>query len=181
MATTPPLPDSVLAARAQDGDPDAFEFLVRRHQDTVYRIALRVLGDEADAADTAQEALIAAWHRLPDLADVERFGSWLYRIASRRALNLARDRAPEAPTDSVDEAGPSPTPEQYSLAGGLRDALAEALTGLPPPQRICWVLRELEGMGYAEIAEIVDTTPNAVRGRIHRARTQLVEVLKPWR
>ncbi|MBV2362657.1 RNA polymerase sigma factor [Streptomonospora nanhaiensis] len=177
----PGAPDSALVARAQDGDADAFEALVRRHQDTVYRIALRVLGHEGDAADAAQDALVAAWHRLPDLADPASFRAWLYRIAGRRALNLARARAPEAPADRVEAAAGLPGPEQHTVAGGLRRALARALAALPPGQRACWVLRELEGMGYEEIAEVVGAGPDAVRGRIHRARARLVEELAPWR
>ncbi|MDA0562905.1 sigma-70 family RNA polymerase sigma factor [Streptomonospora sp. S1-112] len=177
----PDPPDSALVTRAQDGDPDAFEVLVRRHQDTVYRIALRVLGDEGDAADAAQEALVAAWHRLPDLADPVSFRAWLYRIAGRRALNLARARTPEAPADNVEAAATPAGPEQHTVAGDLRHALARALAGLPPGQRTCWVLRELEGMGYEEIADVVGAGPDAVRGRIHRARARLVEELAPWR
>ncbi|WP_067963649.1 RNA polymerase sigma factor [Nocardiopsis trehalosi] len=175
-------PDDPLVVRAQDGDPAAFEALVRRHQDTVYRIALRVLGDPVDAADAAQEALVAAWRGLPGLDDPGVFRAWLYRIVTRRALNALRARVPETPADTVEEPRSAAAgPEQYTVAGGLRDALARALADLPPPQRVRWVLRELEDMSYEEIAETVDATPNAVRGRIHRARTHLVEALRPWR
>lgn len=176
------LPESVLVERAQDGDDRAFEDLVRRYQDTVYRIALRVLRDPADARDAAQEALITAWRRLPELADPRSFPAWLNRIVGRRALNMLRARKPVEPVEDDERLeAREPGPVGETLAGDLREALLEALSGLPPPQRICWVLREMEGLGYEEIAEIVDTTPTAVRGRIHRARTHLVEALEPWR
>lgn len=182
MTTNLHIPEETLVERAQDGDTAAFEVLVRRHQDTVYRIALRTLGDDGEAADAAQEAFITAWRKLPDLADVRTFRSWLYRITNRRALNIIRARRPEGPIgDDAAPPDPAPGPEQHSMASGLRTALLSALAGLPPPQRICWTLRELEGLGYEEIAEIVDATPTAVRGRIHRARTHLVEALEPWR
>ncbi|MCY9783988.1 sigma-70 family RNA polymerase sigma factor [Nocardiopsis sp. EMB25] len=176
------LSESVLVERAQDGDDRAFETLVRRHQDTVYRIALRILREPADARDAAQEALVTAWRKLPELADTESFAAWLNRIVGRRALNVLRARRPETPIEDGERimaAGPGPVAEAF--AGGLREALFEALSGLPPPQRVCWILREMEGLGYEEIAEIVDATPTAVRGRIHRARTHLVEALESWR
>ncbi|GAA1453160.1 RNA polymerase sigma factor [Nocardiopsis tropica] len=176
------LPESVLVERAQDGDERAFEILVRRHQDTVYRIALRVVGDPGDARDAAQEALVTAWRKLPELTDPQSFPAWLHRIVGRRALNALRARRPEAPVeDDAGFAAPGPGPVGEVIAGDLREALFNALSGLPPPQRTCWVLREMEGLGYEEIAAIVDTTPTAVRGRIHRARTHLVEALEPWR
>ncbi len=183
MQTDTALPESVLVERAQDGDDHAFEALVRRHQDVVYRIALRTLGNAAEARDTAQEALITAWRRLPDLRDPHTFPAWLHRIVGRLALNALRARRPEDPAEADDpgirERGAGPA--DRAIATDLHEALAKALSGLPPPQRICWVLREMEGLGYEEIAEIVDTTPTAVRGRIHRARTHLVEALEPWR
>ncbi|PSK95856.1 RNA polymerase ECF family sigma subunit [Murinocardiopsis flavida] len=182
MGIHPDTRDETLVERAQDGDTGAFEELVRRHQDTVFRIALRTLDDHGEAADAAQEALITAWRKLPDLGDARTFRAWLYRIAHRRALNIIRARRATAAID--DEAAvpdPASGPEHQSMASSLRAALDTALAGLPPPQRTCWILRELEGLGYEEIAEIVDATPTAVRGRIHRARTQLVEALEPWR
>lgn len=178
-------PESLLVEWAQDGDEQAFESLVRLHQDAVYRIALRTLGDPAEARDTAQEALVTAWRKLTELRDPLAFRAWLYRIVGRLALNTVRARRPEDPGDEPDEeprfTESSADPADRAVATNLRAALREALAGLPPQQRICWVLRESEGLGYEEIAEIVDSTPTAVRGRIHRARTHLVEALESWR
>lgn len=181
-ASEAPVPEAVLVERAQDGDDTAFEILLLRYQDAVYRIALRILRDPGDARDAAQEALVTAWRKLPDLRDPAVFGAWLKRIAGRRALNLLRTRTDAEPIDEqaapdLRDAGPA----AEALAGDLRDALSRALAGLPPSQRTCWVLREMEGWGYEEIAEVVDATPTAVRGRIHRARTHLVKALAPWR
>ncbi|MBB6174897.1 RNA polymerase sigma-70 factor (ECF subfamily) [Nocardiopsis mwathae] len=183
MANTPHSDDTPLVKRARDGDAAAFEALVRLHQDTAYRIALRILNAPADAADATQEALVAAWRSLPDLDDPATFRAWLYRIVTRRALNAARARTPESPTDlsEGERPGRAAGPEHHTVAGGLRDALAQALLDLPPQQRVCWILYEMEEMSYSEIAETVDATPDAVRGRIHRARAHLVEALKPWR
>ena len=82
------LPESVLVERAQDGDDRAFEALVRRHQDVVYRIALRTLGNPAEARDTAQEALITAWRKLPDLRDPHTFPAWLHRVVGRLVMYM---------------------------------------------------------------------------------------------
>lgn len=176
------VPEAVLVERAQDGDDSAFEVLLRRHQDTVYRIALRILRDPADARDCAQEALITAWRKLPELREPEAFGPWLKRIAGRRALNLLRVRADTEPMDEREVPDPrADGPAAQALAGDLRGALFRALADVPPSQRTCWVLREMEGWGYEDIAEVVDATPTAVRGRIHRARAHLVKALAPWR
>ncbi|MFW5418800.1 RNA polymerase sigma factor [Nocardiopsis sp. CNT-189] len=183
MERTEGIPEASLVERAQDGDTAAFEALVRTHQHAVYRMALRTLRDEAEAADAAQEAFITAWRRLPDLRDVRTFRAWLLRITARRALNLLRSRRPGIPLGEAgaDPPDPDPGPAGRAAAAGLREALEVALAGLPPPQRTCWLLREMEGLGYEEIADIVGATPTAVRGRIHRARTRLVEALEPWR
>lgn len=176
------LDDGTLVVRAREGDTSAFEALVRRYQQPVFRIAVRILTDPHDAADTAQEAFITAWRRLHDISAEQAFAAWLYRITVTRSLSAARARRPRVPLDET-TAGPdrSPGPGQQAQASGLQDALRSALTRLTPGQRACWILREMEGMSYDEVAAIMDTTPGAVRGRLHRARTQLAEELKPWR
>lgn len=180
--TCPGLDDATLVVRAREGDPAAFEALVRRYQTPVFRIAVRILADPDDAADTAQEAFITAWQRLHDITAEQAFAAWLYRITVTRALSAARARRPQA---SLDEraAGPDrfPGPAQRAQASGLSAALASALMQLTPAQRACWILREIEGMSYEEVAAILHATPGAVRGRLHRARTQLAEELKSWR
>lgn len=182
FAPEAPVPETVLVERARSGDDGAFEMLLHRYQDTVYRIALRILRDPGDARDAAQEALITAWRKLPELRDPAVFGPWLKRIAGRRALNLLRARTDTEPIDERTDPGSREAgPAAEALAGDLRGALSQALAGLPPAQRTCWVLREMEGWGYEEIAEVVDATPTAVRGRIHRARAHLVKALAPWR
>ncbi|WP_159942600.1 MULTISPECIES: RNA polymerase sigma factor [unclassified Nocardiopsis] len=175
------LPETVLVERAQDGDERAFEILVRRYQDTVFRFALRIVADPAEALDVAQEALVTVWRKLPELDEPRTFAAWLYRTVGRRALNAVRARRRVEPIGEREPFAREAGPVEQALAQGLREALLRALAELPPPQRVCWVLREMEGLGYEEIAELVGATPGAVRGRIHRARTHLVEELRPWR
>ncbi|HEY3686538.1 MAG TPA: sigma-70 family RNA polymerase sigma factor [Streptosporangiaceae bacterium] len=176
--------EAALLARARTGDTAAFEVLVRRYEQPVFRIAIRLLDQPDDAADAAQDAFVTAWRRLRSLRDDRTFAAWLYRITTSRAMNIARAKPRTAGLDAVPHTAvrdTAPGPEQRAIAADLGSALAAALRTLKPAQRACWVLRELEGMSYEEIAAMLDTTPDAVRGRIHRARVHLVEVLDEWR
>jgi len=184
LAGTAQLDDATLVVRAQEGDSRAFEALVRRHQGAMYRLALRTLGDAGDAEAATQEAFLAAWRRLGTFRGEAAFSSWLYRIVTNRCLNLARARRSSISLEELGRELPSSEatgPERGAEANEQLAALRIALKGLSTEQRICWVLREQEGLGYAEIAEMVGVSSTAVRGRIYRARQQLSEVMKPWR
>jgi RNA polymerase sigma-70 factor, ECF subfamily len=176
------LDDATLVVRAREGDISAFEALVVRYRLPVYRIALRIHADSASAADTAQEAFITAWRLLHQVTSEQAFAAWLYRITATRALSAIRNPRRQVPLE-LSGAPPDrcPGPEEHALANGLAAALKCALNHLTPEQRACWILREMEGMSYEEVAAILHTTPGAVRGRLHRARPQLAEELKPWR
>jgi RNA polymerase sigma-70 factor (ECF subfamily) len=174
--------DHSLVARARGGDTAAFEQLVHRHSGPVYRIALRVLGDTEAAADAAQEAFISAWRRIGEIRAEQAFAAWMYRIVTTRAINATRARRYETRlSDALLPPSRAGDPEQHALAADLRAALARALGMLTVQQRACWVLRELEGLTYDEIADITQASRGAVRGRIHRARVRLAEELSPWR
>jgi RNA polymerase sigma-70 factor (ECF subfamily) len=176
------LDDATLVVRAREGDVTAFETLVRRYRVPVYQIAVRILPDTSSAADTAQEAFVAAWRRLYEVKDEQAFAAWLYRITVTRALSTLRTIRPYVPLDELAAASDLfPGPEEHALADGLAAALRCALDHLTSEQRACWILREMEGLSYEEVATILHTTPGAVRGRLHRARPQLAEELKPWR
>jgi RNA polymerase sigma-70 factor (ECF subfamily) len=176
------LDDATLVVRAREGDVTAFETLVRRYRAPVYRIAVRILPDTCSAADTAQEAFVTAWRRLYEVKAEQAFAAWLYRITVTRALSTLRTVRPHVPLDELAAASDRfPGPEDHALANGLAAALRCALNHLTPEQRACWILREMEGLSYEEVATVLHTTPGAVRGRLHRARPQLAEELKPWR
>jgi RNA polymerase sigma-70 factor (ECF subfamily) len=176
------LDDATLVVRAREGDITAFEALVQRYRVPVYRIAVRILADPGSAADTAQEAFITAWQRLHEIRAEQAFAAWLYRITVTRGLSAVRTPRPPAPLgETASAADRSPGPEEHALADGLAAALTCALDHLTPAQRACWILREMEGMSYEEVATILHTTPGAVRGRLHRARPQLADELKQWR
>lgn len=175
--------DLTLVVRAQEGDTRAFETLVRRHQRQLYRLAVRVLGNSSDAEDAVQEAFVAAWRQLRGFRREAEFSSWIYRIVTNRCLKLLRTRRPVVSLDDVgDQPGPDGvSPEHAAEITDRAAALHRALQALPPEQRTCWVLRDLQGLSYEEIATIVGTGVGAVRGRLYRARCTLAEVMAPWR
>ncbi len=175
------LDEATLVVRAQEGDARAFELLARRHQAALYRIAVRVMGDPAEAEDALQEALLDAWRRIGRFRGESAFSTWMYRIVTNRCLGMLRRRRP-VPVDEIEAPAPAQdSPERAAERGAGMAALRRALTTLPDEQRVCWVLREMEGLGYAEISEITGASEDAVRGRIHRARTRLAEVMRAWR
>ncbi|MFD7729085.1 RNA polymerase sigma factor [Kitasatospora phosalacinea] len=178
------LPDPVLVARAADGDQQSYAELMRRHAPRMLALATRLLGDAAEAEDDVQEACLTAWRHLPDFRGEAAFGTWLYRIVTNRCLNTLRARRTEVPLEAAGEpASPDPaaSPERAAESRASVRDLRAALATLTPEQRACWVLRELHGLSYDEIAEVTGTGEPAVRGRIFRARRQLTEVMAPWR
>lgn len=179
------LDEATLVARARDRDVEAFGVLVRRYQGRIYALCVRMLGGaNAEAEDATQEVFLAVWRRLPELERDGAFGGWLYRAAANRCLNLLRGRRP---TTELDESTAPPTadlstdPARAAQNTAAMTALTGALQHLPPQQRACWLLREVHGRSYEEIAQLVDASPGAVRGRIARARIELAEVMAPWR
>ncbi|PXY29220.1 RNA polymerase subunit sigma-70 [Prauserella sp. PE36] len=177
------LDDEALVARARGGDMRAYEQLVRRYQGPMYRLALRMLAGSGEAEDVVQEVFLTAWRRLGQLHEDTAFVGWLYRSTTNRCLNVLRSRRPVADVDP-DTTATRRVEAQPEPAAELNDqvaALLEALERLTPEQRACWLLREVHGRSYEEIAQIVRGTTAAVRGRIARARAQLAEVMRPWR
>jgi RNA polymerase sigma-70 factor, ECF subfamily len=163
--------------RAREGDLDAFDALVRQHGPAVYRVALRMLGDPADAEDAAQEAFLQAWRSLRSFRGQSRFSTWMYRIVTNRCLDeLARRRAMEPLEETAPSEGPGP--EQVVVARSEFALLRKAVEELTPEQRAALVLREFEGCTYEEIAEVLDISLSAVKSRLHRARAEVLEVMQ---
>lgn len=176
--------DSWLAVRAGEGDEEAFETLVHRYAPALLRLATRLLGSRAEAEDAVQEGLVSAWRKLPEFRQQASFQTWIFRIVSNRCLNILRSRRPVADLDSISEpAAPEHlvSPERSAESNAAAKALFEALTTLSPEQRVCWVLREMDGLSYEEIAETVGIRQEAVRGRVFRARRCLTEAMGAWR
>ena len=183
-AVQPPT-DKVLATQAALGDRGAFADIVRRHAPSMYRYALRMLDGEHQAAeDAVQDALTQAWVNLPGFRHEAALHTWLFRIGANRVLSERRRRRPVPVDDRLLSTQPEQGyrgPAQRAEHDHLWESLDLALTELPWRQRASWILRELEGLSYAEIAQILHTTPTVVRGQLHRARRTLAIRMEHWR
>lgn len=177
-----PLSDRVLLAAASRGDRTAFDSLVRLHTPRMYRVALRVLGDEADAEDVVQDAWISAWRGLPGYRGDAAPATWLYRVVSNAALAQLRRRRYTVPIDALGPellaADDSHCPERAAVRGEQHAAVHRAVAQLEPSQRVPLVLREFEGLSYEEVADVLEVSVPAVRSRLHRARTALLAMLE---
>ena len=172
-----------LIARAQKGDRAAFAALVREHQDEVYTLARRLVGDPHLASDVAQEALIRAWRALPKFRGDAQLSTWLYRITVNTAWTHQKraSRYRATPIDEITEvAAPldSAHPEVAGEIVELRGRLREALDRLPDAQREVVVMKDIYGWSHAEIAEAMDISVTAAKVRLHRARARLARNLE---
>jgi len=180
-------PDEALVRRALVGELAAFEELVLRHRDVVYRVATRIVGD-ADADDVCQDSFLRAFNRLGSFRGESPFRAWLLRITHNTALNLLARRQRLQPVESTgEEPGavrweggppPDPTPIEQLEISERRERLAAKLGLLSPAHRAVLALRDLEGLSYEEIAQVTETPLGSVKGRLHRARGELIEILR---
>jgi len=176
--------DGALLRAARLGDTDAFGAVVERHGPGMRRYARFILGDEEDAADATQEALVSAWRGLGTFRGESSLRTWLFTLVSRRAADLQRRQRPVPVDEQQLEQRLPAVPDTASgtaLETHLLAALRSALQELPWRQRACWVLRELEGLSYDEIAATLGVTSGQVRGYLHRGRATLAERMEPWR
>ncbi|MDT9593507.1 sigma-70 family RNA polymerase sigma factor [Nocardioides zeae] len=177
--------DDALLRAARLGDEEAFAVIVDRYGPGMYHYALRLVGGSAaDAGEVTQEALISAWRSLDSFAGRSSLRTWLFRLVHRRAADLHRHRRPTPIDDELLSTVVRPATEnplQRVMEAELVAALQQALDELPWHQRAAWLLREIEGMSYEEIAAALDTTPGSVRGHLHRGRRTLAERMARWR
>jgi len=144
-----------------------------------------VLHDEDEAEDVMQEAYARAWTRLHQYRGGGRFGAWLTRIAVNEAVARAR-RRPRTLAHDVEQDGgtlmprpaPAPDPERSTVSGELRDLIEGAVDALPSGQRLVFVLRDVQGLSVAEVADSLDLSPSNVKVRLHRARARLRQQLE---
>jgi len=176
--------DSALVARALGGELDAFALLVEHHRESVFRLAARLVGPD-EASDVTQDAFLRAFHKLSTFRGESSFRAWLMRIAHNAALNALAHRRP-VPVGEPPEPDPaesrgtatSSAPAAHLEASERRERLTLKLGALPPAHRSVLVLRDLEGLSYEEIAQITDAPLGTVKGRLHRARQELIELLR---
>ena len=163
--------------RLRRGDPAAFETLVVVHQHRVFAVALRMLGNRADAEDAAQEVFLRVHRALPGFRGDAKLSTWLYAIAARLCLSRLGEahrrlvRADETALARVPD--PEADPARHLEEDEREAALRRAITELSDDRRMVVVLRDLEGLPYEEIAQILGLELGTVRSRLHRARLDL--------
>lgn len=179
--------EAVQAARG--GDHEAFRVLVERYEARAFRLALRILRDEDRARDATQEALIKVYRSLDRFEGRSRFYTWLYRIVTNACLDQRRRENPDRRADWPDEPDTDPTPaigapvptpssparalEQQELGRQIADAIED----LPEDARQTLLLREVDGLSYAEIAETLEIPKGTVMSRLHHARKRVQKTL----
>ena len=190
------LSDDELVARARASDVAAFEELVGRHEEKVYRLAMRFTRNETDAAEIVQETFLSAWRNLEGFQGKAQFASWLYRVAVNAALMMLRsqkrhpqvavdDVTPEVLGEAVKDAGPglgagpdwSRRPDEQFQSDELRRQIQLAVDQLPESQRSVFLMRDVDGLSTEETGELLGVSLPTVKTRLHRARLALREAI----
>jgi len=182
--------DEKLVARVQQGDKRAFDLLVLKYQHKIVAIISRFVRDSAEVHDVAQEAFIKAYRALGNFRGDSAFYTWIYRIAVNTAKNhlVSRGRRPPATDVDVDDAEflsgadglrDITSPEHELMKDQLEEVVYKAIQSLPEDLRTALTLREMEGMSYEEIAEVMDCPVGTVRSRIFRAREAVDRHIAP--
>jgi RNA polymerase sigma-70 factor (ECF subfamily) len=180
--------DEAIVDQVRGGETDAYEILMRRHNQRVYRAVRAVLGDQPDVEDVMQEAYLAAYRHLASFEGRARFSTWLVRIAVNCAVDRFRQAGRFVAFDPTQEEtfardiGISRTdgaddPEQQAGDRELVRLLESAIARLPPVYRLAYVLREVEGLSPADAAECLGIQEATLKTRVHRARLLLREAL----
>jgi RNA polymerase sigma-70 factor (ECF subfamily) len=183
--------DHQLVLRAQGGDKRAFELLVVKYQRKLGRLLSRFVRDPAEVEDVTQEAFIKAYRALPAFRGESAFYTWLYRIAINTAKNYLVAMGRRAPTstgidledaenfDDADQLRDTNTPESELEGKQIAAAVNKAVGALPEDLRTAITLREIEGLSYDEIANVMNCPIGTVRSRIFRAREAIAAELRP--
>lgn len=176
------LTDASLVERSADGDTAAFGVLIRRYGPLMRAYAARILGHgDGEADDAVQEAALQAWQRIDRVEDPDRVRTWLFRIAANKALDRLRRRHPHADLEAVVDSASERAVDEVVATRLQVQELARIVQALPDAQRAVWVMREIGGAPYAEIAEATGLTATSVRGLLARARRRVMEQMEVWR
>jgi len=182
--------DQKLVVRVQKGDKTAFDLLVRKYQHKVAKLVSRYVRDRREVEDVTQEALIKAYRAIGGFRGESAFYTWLYRIAVNTAKNYLESQSRRPPGSDMEIEGAEliesgaglrdqATPERQMLTNEIASTVHRVLELLPPDLRTAITLREIEGMSYEEIAEVMDCPIGTVRSRIFRAREAIDQELRP--
>jgi len=184
--------DEDLVARARNKDFAAFEELVDRYEDKIFRLAFRFVRNETEAKEIVQDTFLLVWRKLDTFKGDSQFGSWLYRVATNTALMRlrAQRRHPEIsteelPVDYLDNYGQLPAagenwakrPDDELQSDELRRRIQKAVDELPEIYRTVFLIRDVEGLSTEETAEVLEISIPTVKTRLHRARLALRDAI----
>jgi RNA polymerase sigma-70 factor (ECF subfamily) len=180
--------ESSVIDRFQKGEKAAFEELVLKYRDRIYNLCRHMLGNTHDAEDAAQDTFIKAYHNLDNFRPVASFYTWLYRIAVNTCLDYKKKpffkslfKKADNGEEFIDEpASDRPSPEKLYESKQIGRALHCSIGKLPSKLRTTIVLKEIEGLSYEEIADILEVSIGTVKSRISRAREELKQHLKKF-
>ncbi|MGH3649280.1 MAG: RNA polymerase sigma factor [Acidimicrobiia bacterium] len=170
--------DAVLLARVVEGDHEAFNQIMRNHEDRVFSVCLRLMGNREHALDATQETFLTAFRKADQFKGASALGTWIYRIAVNTCYDHLR-RQKRRRTDPIPE---HLDPADYSAqdavdSAALRPEIQRALAALPPDFRSVVVLSDIEGMGLPEVAEVLGVPVGTVKSRVFRGRRLLAREL----
>lgn len=173
-----------LVQAAAGGDTEAFARLVRTYENKIYSLAFRMCGSADDASDIAQEAFLAAWRGLPSFRGDSGFATWIYRLTSNAAIDYLRRQKKQRGDMSLDDeelgldaVDTGPGPQDAAERTEVRSVVAAGLQELSEGHRQVLVLREIQGLSYEEIADVLEVDLGTVKSRISRARSALRKIL----
>lgn len=183
--------ESVLIAKLKEGDEAAFKTIVELWQDMVYNTVLGIVQNETDAEDLTQEVFIKVYESISSFKGESKFSTWLYRIATTKALDLLRSRKRKKRfgfIKSIFGSGPEEEPQLrdfyhpgVQLENKERSAiLFRAIARLPEKQKLAFTLNKLEGLSYQEVSEVLNTTVSAVESLLSRAKVNLRKDLQEF-
>ena len=182
--------DQLLVERVKAGDKHAFDLLVLKYQHRIIKLIMRYVRDPAEAMDVSQEAFLKAYRAMPKFRGDSAFYTWMYRIAintaknhivaaKRRPLEYAAEISEPEEYDWHGNLQDTDSPEREAMGADLRRAIEQTIETLPEELRLAITLRELDGLSYDEIAQVMECPVGTVRSRIFRAREALDKVIKP--
>ena len=179
--------DAALLVRLRRGDPDAFELLVRTHQDRLYDFCVRMLGDREEAHDLVQEIFVSVHQNVRRFREDSKLSTWLFRITRNHCINRLKylKRRGRGRSEVFDEAaallseggGTAPGPDAALESARERARVQWAISQLEPDARMLVALRDIEGLSYDEIIDITELPEGTVKSRLHRAREKLADLL----
>lgn len=181
--------DFNLINRFKDGDASAFDEIISKYQDKLYNLCRHMLGNAHDAEDAAQDVFLKAYQNLNKFKPDSSLYTWLYRIAINTCIDYRRKpffeslfkTSKEGDVFAVDQLSDSPSPERLYESKLISNAIQLALGRLSEKLRTVIVLKEIEGLSYEEMAEVLDVSIGTVKSRISRAREELKKLLKKFR